>query len=182
MAREKQAGDPAREKVSPGRKVTEATEKSRQREVDGLTWMCEGDTSRKWALVAEKTTTLADLNPAIILLGVCLKDHVWQLGRKKCTMMVLLVADGGEKVESTLRLNPGVLLVGMEDEAATVKNSMTFLKKKKKEPGGPGGCTEPSCPQGSSPLRDQGYGGPGIWGRGSRGVCTPDGGRQLLMR
>ena len=49
-------------------------------------------------------------------------------------------------------------------------------------PGGPGGCTEPSCPQGSSPLRDQGYGGPGIWGRGSRGVCTPDGGRQLLMR
>ena len=133
MAREKQAGDPAREKVSPGRKVTEATEKSRQREVDGLTWMCEGDTSRKWALVAEKTTTLADLNPAIILLGVCLKDHVWQLGRKKCTMMVLLVADGGEKVESTLRLNPGVLLVGMEDEAATVENSMTFLKKKKKE-------------------------------------------------
>ena len=132
MAREKQAGDPAREKVSPGRKVTEATEKSRQREVDGLTWMCEGDTSRKWALVAEKTTTLADLNPAIILLGVCLKDHVWQLGRKKCTMMVLLVADGGEKVESTLRLNPGVLLVGMEDEAATVENSMTFLKKKKK--------------------------------------------------
>ena len=94
--------------------------------------MCEGDTSRKWALVAEKTTTLAALNPAIILLGVCLKDHVWQLGRKKCTMMVLLVADGGEKVESTLRLNPGVLLVGMEDEAATVKNSMTFLKKKKK--------------------------------------------------
>ena len=133
MASEKQAGDPAREKVSPGRKVTEATEKSRQREVDGLTWLCEGDTSRKWALVAEKTTTLANLNPAIILLGVCLKDHVWQLGRKKCTMMVLLVADGGEKVESTLRLNPGVLLVGMEDEAATVENSMTFLKKKKKK-------------------------------------------------
>ena len=48
-------------------------------------------------------------------------------------MMVLLVADGGEKVESTLRLNPGVLLVGMEDEAATVENSMTFLKKKKKK-------------------------------------------------
>ena len=119
--------------MSPGRKVTETPEKSQQREVSRLTWLCKGDTSRKWALVAKsRDTTVADLNPAIILLGVCLKDHVWQLGRKKCTKMVLLVADGGEKVESTLRLNPGVLLVGMEDEAATVENSMTFIKKKKK--------------------------------------------------
>ena len=81
-------------------------------------------------MVAESQTTLADLNPAIE--GVYLKDHIWQLGRKKCTMMVLLVADAGEKVESTLSLNPGVLLMGMEDEAATVENSMTFQKKRKK--------------------------------------------------